>query len=78
MTAKTVGASPKLWAAIITAAVTYVLGQTILELPPGAVVAGQVVLIALAVWRANPGLVEPENPFVEDDTRGIDHAVEEA
>lgn len=78
MTAKTLGASPKLWAAIITAAVTYILGQQILELPSAAVVTGQVVLIALAVYRASPGLVEPENPFVPDDTPSIDHAVEDA
>lgn len=61
----TVGLSPKFIAAVVTAVLTYVLGQEVLELPPLAVVAGQAVLVALAVYVAGPGAVQTLDPKVE-------------
>lgn len=55
---KTLGISPKLVAAVIGAVVTYVLGQQVLELPPVAVLAVQVVGVAVAAWAAGAGRVE--------------------
>ncbi len=54
---KQIGLSPKLIAATIAAVVTYLLGQTVLELPAVAVVCGQAALVALAAFRAGPGVV---------------------
>jgi hypothetical protein len=63
---RTLGISPKLIAAVVTAVLTYVLGQEVLELPPLATVAGQAVLVALAVYMANPGDVQPKpDPALE-------------
>lgn len=60
---KTSGVSPKLVAAVITAVVTYVLGQEVLELSPVVTVIGQAVLIALAAFVAPPGTVTaPSTP----------------
>ena len=64
---KTDGVSPKLIAAVITAVVTYVLGQTVLELPPIATVAGQAVLVALAAFAAPAGSVSPPVASSSDD-----------
>jgi hypothetical protein len=55
--AKTVGVSPKAFAAVVTAALTYVLGQSVLALPAWAVVLGQVVLVSIAAYAAGPGTV---------------------
>lgn len=52
---KTLGISPKLVVAVVTAVVTYLLGQQVLGLSPGIVVAGQALLVALAVFSAPPG-----------------------
>lgn len=52
---QTQGISPKLVAAIIAATVTYLLTQTVLELPAGIVLALQVASVAVAVYRAGPG-----------------------
>src|SRR4051812_5468913 len=49
---QTVGVSPKLIAAVVTAVVTYVLGQAVLDLPPLVVVIGQAVLVAAAAFAA--------------------------
>lgn len=54
---KTDGLSPKLIAAVITAVVTYILGQEVLALPPIATVIGQAVLVALAAFAAPAGSV---------------------
>jgi hypothetical protein len=54
---QTVGVSPKLIAAVVTAVVTYVLGQAVLDLPPLVVVIGQAVLVAAAAFAAPPGKV---------------------
>jgi hypothetical protein len=62
---KTVGVSPKLIAATVTAIITYLLGQEVLELPPAVEVIGQAVLVALAAYIASPGLVVKER---EPDT----------
>ena len=51
----TKGISPKLIAAVVTAIITYLIGQPILELPPVAVVIGQAILVALAAFAAPPG-----------------------
>lgn len=60
---KTKGISPKLIAAVITAVVTYVLGQEVLDLSPLVTVIGQAVLIALAAFVAPPGSVSgPPTP----------------
>jgi O-antigen/teichoic acid export membrane protein len=59
MKVKTKGISPKLIAAVLTAVVTYLVGQEALELPVWAVVVGQAVLVAAAAYAANAGLVEP-------------------
>lgn len=64
MKAKTVGVSPKLIAAVIAAVLTYVLGQEVLELPAWAVVTGQAVLVALAVYSAAVGAVTLTDPHV--------------
>jgi hypothetical protein len=64
MKTRTVGISPKLVAAVVTAVLTYVLGQEVLELPAGAVVAGQAILVALAAYVASAGdvvLTTPED-----------------
>lgn len=63
----TAGVSPKLLAAVITAVLTYLLGQTVLDLPAVAVVIGQAVLVALTAFTASPGLVttEPIKPGPE-------------
>ncbi len=75
MSAKTKGVSPKLLAAVVTAVLTYLLGQEVLELPAWATVVGQAVLVALAAFAAPPGLVEPENPFMKDASpEDIHHA----
>lgn len=63
---KTVGISPKLIAAVITAVLTYLLGQEILELPAYAVVAGQAVLVALAAYVASTGAVQVLDAGAED------------
>lgn len=52
---KTIGISPKLVVAVVTAVFTYLMAQQVLALPPGVVVAGQALLVALAVFRAPPG-----------------------
>lgn len=52
---RTVGISPKLIAAVVTAVGGYLLAQTVLELPPGVVLAIQVVLVAVGVFAARPG-----------------------
>jgi hypothetical protein len=57
---KTLGISPKLTAAVITAVITYLLSQTILELPDIATVIGQALLVALAAYAAPPGKVTPQ------------------
>lgn len=51
------GISPKLTAAVVAAVVAHLLGQTVLELPPVAVLALQVVSVALAAYKASPGSV---------------------
>lgn len=76
MKTKTVGVSPKLIAAVVTAVVTYLVGQEALELPAWAIVAGQAALVALAAWVANPGSVTTtEDPDVGRarfaDERGV-------
>ena len=59
--------SPKLVAAVVTAVIAYVLGQTVLELPAVAVVIGQAVLVALAAYFASPGdVMPPAAPAGED------------
>lgn len=55
MNPKTKGISPKLFAAIASAVITYLLAQTALDLPEGVVVALQAVAIAISVWVAPPG-----------------------
>lgn len=60
MKSTTVGVSPKLIAAVVTAALTYVLGQTVLELPAWAVVLGQVLLVSIAAYSAGPGQIVRE------------------
>jgi hypothetical protein len=64
------GISPQLAAAVITAVITYLLGQTLLELPPLAVVGGQAVLVAIAAWAAPPGSVTPPTATSSDDRLG--------
>ena len=64
---RTQGVSPKLIAAVTTAVVTYLLGQTVLELPPVATVIGQAVLVALAAFAAPAGSVSPPLASSSDD-----------
>lgn len=52
---RTNGPSPKLIVAVITAILTYLGAQEVLDLPPAAVVTVQTVLVALGVYRAGPG-----------------------
>lgn len=52
-----IGISPKLIAAVIAAITTYLLGQTILELPPLVTVIGQAILVAAAAYAAPAGAV---------------------
>lgn len=59
---KTNGISPKLIVAVLTAVVGYLIGQTILDLPPGVVLSLQVALVALGVYSAQPGDVEILSP----------------
>lgn len=61
MKAKTQGISPKLIAAVVAAVVGYLLTQTVLNLPPWAVVAAQAVLVAIAAFAAPPGTVSPDS-----------------
>jgi hypothetical protein len=53
----TVGISPKLIAAVVSAVAAYLLTQTILELPPLVVLLIQVGAIIATVWKAGPGRV---------------------
>ena len=64
---RTAGVSPKLIAAVVTAVVTYLLGQEVLALPAWAIVLGQVVLVGLAAYAASPGNVITR----ADDDRGL-------
>lgn len=64
MKTKTVGVSPKAIAAVITAALTYVLGQEVLALPAWAVLLGQVVLVSIAAYSFGPGTVTTADPDV--------------
>lgn len=57
---RTIGISPKLPAAIVAAVITYLLGQEVLELPAGVVVALQGAGVALGVFLAGPGDVETD------------------
>lgn len=62
----TVGLSPKLVTAVISAVATYLLGQQVLELPPLAVVGLQALVIGITVWAASPGEVV-SSPGVPSD-----------
>lgn len=64
---KTDGISPKLVAAVITAVITYLLGQEVLALPPVATVSGQGILVALAAYAAPAGSVSPPAASSSDD-----------
>jgi hypothetical protein len=52
----TIGVSPKLVVAVVTAVLTYLMAQQVMAFPPGIVVTGQALLVALAVFRAPPGV----------------------
>ena len=52
----TLGVSPKLVVAVTTAVLTYLMAQQLLAFPPGVVVTGQALLVALAVFHAPPGV----------------------
>lgn len=54
---KTEGISPKAIAAVITAVLTYLLGQQVLELPALAMVLGQAALVGVAAYAAGVGRV---------------------
>ena len=56
---RTVGISPKLIAAVVTAVATYIIGQELVELPVLVEVALQALLVGIAAWRANPGAIAP-------------------
>ena len=58
---RTVGLSPKLIVAVLSALATYVVTQTVMELPPWAVVVAQAVVIAAGVYSASPGEVVVED-----------------
>lgn len=58
----TIGVSPKLVAAVVSAVVAYLVTQPLLDLPPAVVLGLQVVSIAIATWAAAPGLVTEEVP----------------
>ncbi|MBA3583419.1 MAG: hypothetical protein H0W36_02620 [Gemmatimonadetes bacterium] len=63
---QTIGLSPKLLAAVVAAVASYLLGQTILELPAVAVLALQVLTVAVGAYVTSPGEVEefgPEPPM---------------
>lgn len=57
MKTRTVGVSPKLVAAVVTAVVTYIVGQELVDLEPWVEMILQGVLVALAVFAASPGTV---------------------
>lgn len=59
---KTVGISPKLYAATAAAIVAYLLTQQVLDLPPLAVLVLQAVAVALAAFTAPAGLVRSTAP----------------
>jgi hypothetical protein len=62
---KTVGVSPKLIVAGLAAVATYLVTQTVLELPPWAVLLCQVVVILAGVYAAPPGQVQTLDPSAE-------------
>ncbi len=53
------GISPKLIAAVLGAVVSFLLTQTILDLPPAADLAINAFAVALGAYVANPGNVVP-------------------
>lgn len=65
---KTNGISPKAVAATVTAVLTYLLGQELLELPVWATVVGQLVLVGLAAYAAPAGdvIASPVGPPSDD------------
>lgn len=65
MQRETVGISPKLVAAIISAVASYLVTQTVLDLPAIAVVVCQAIVVALAVYMAGPGIVVEKTPESE-------------
>ena len=64
---KTLGISPKAIAAVVSAVLTYIVTQTVLDLPSWAVVLSQAVLIGLAAYTASPGDVVPKADVASDD-----------
>lgn len=60
MKTRTVGVSPKLVAAVVTAVVTYIAGQELVDLEPWVEMILQGVLVALAVYSVGPGTVVAE------------------
>lgn len=73
MTTRTIGISPKLIAAVVTAVITYIVGQELVELPAWVEMILQGVLVAGAVYAARPGTVVtedadvPHRPSIRDE-----------
>jgi hypothetical protein len=65
MSTRTVGASPKLYAAVAAAVLGYLVTQQAVDLPALADLAINVVLVGLAVWRVGPGSVQVIDPSLE-------------
>jgi hypothetical protein len=65
-TSRTIGVSPKLVASVVTVVVTYLLTQTVLALPPAAVVACQALLVAVSAFVASPGVTTASRPDAEE------------
>lgn len=59
--ARTRGLSPKFWAALVSTEATFLVGQTILELPAWVMLVAQAVIVGAAVFTAGPGSVEPDH-----------------
>ena len=66
MQVRTVGISPKLIAAVISAVAAYLVTQTLLELPPWAILLSQVVVITVGVYLAQAGDVQVIDEGLEE------------